>query len=378
VGFSWDYGKDSVTGLSKLNEWWTFRKFGNHTLPFIILAVPVDAPMITDARVLQPEFIPREVQHRDAEVNYLSSVLNPITEGQRADPALLHGPSGVGKTCIAQFLVEQLREAVVDLNYQYVNCWEDHSRFKTLYRLLDGIGRTVDVHRQSTPKDVLLERLRNADETPYVVILDEVDQLEDKSLLYDLYRIPHLTMILISNDEEGLFAAIDDRLNSRLTDCERIRFRSYHEEELVAILTDRVRWGLAEDVIDTRRLELVAANAAGDARVAIGILRRAARKAKHESVAEITADIIQEETPEAKSEIKQKTIDRLTTDQELLYNIISEHGKITPQKLYESYCATAGDPKTKRMVRNYLSKLEHYNLIRAEGNTKARIYRTRV
>ena len=30
------------------------------------------------------------------------------------------------------------------------------------------------------------------------------------------------------------------------------------------------------------------------------------------------------------------------------------------------------------MVRNYLSKLEHYNLIIAEGNTKARIYRTRV
>jgi Cdc6-like AAA superfamily ATPase len=185
--------------------------------------------MITDARILQPEFIPREVQHRDAEVNYLSSVLDPITEGQRTDPALLHGPSGAGKTCIAQFLVEQLREEVVDVNYQYVNCWEDYSRFKTLYRLLDGISSTVDVHRQSTPKDVLLERLKEPDETPYVVILDEVDQLEDKSLLYDLYRIPHLTMILISNDEDGLFGSIDDRLHSRLTDCERIRFGSYHE-----------------------------------------------------------------------------------------------------------------------------------------------------
>jgi Cdc6-like AAA superfamily ATPase len=49
--------------------------------------------MITDARVLQPEFIPWEVQHRDAEVNYLSSVLSPITEWNWIDPALLHGPS---------------------------------------------------------------------------------------------------------------------------------------------------------------------------------------------------------------------------------------------------------------------------------------------
>lgn len=334
--------------------------------------------MITDARVLQAEFIPREVQHRDAEVNYLSSVLKPISNGHRADPALLHGPSGAGKTCIAQFLVEQLRESVVDLNHQYVNCWEDHSRFKTLYRLLDGIGQTVDVHRQSTPKDVLLERLRENDDTPYVAILDEVDQLEDKSLLYDLYRIPHLTMILISNDEDGLFVSMDDRLNSRLADCERIRFRSYHEQELVAILSDRVRWGLTDGIIGTSCLELIAANAGGDARVAIGILRRAARKAQDAPVDEITADIIQEETPEAKSEIKQRTVDRLTAHQKLLYNIITENGEIAPQQLYSTYCDRAADPKTKRMVRNYLSKLEHYNLITAEGNTKARIYRTQV
>lgn len=331
--------------------------------------------MIIDARVLQAEFIPREVQHRDAEVNYLSSVLKPISNGHRADPALLHGPSGAGKTCIAQFLVEQLRESVVDLNHQYVNCWEDHSRFKTLYRLLDGIGQTVDVHRQSTPKDVLLERLREGDDTPYVAILDEVDQLEDKSLLYDLYRIPHLTMILIANDEKGLFAAMDERLNSRLTDCERIHFRSYHENELIAILRDRVRWGLTDDAIETSELELIAANASGDARVAIGILRRAARKAKDAPGNGITPDIIQTVIPEAKSEIKQKTVDRLTAHQQILYNIITEHREIELQQLYSLYCEREDEPKTKRMVRNYLSKLEHYNLIVAEGNTKARIYR---
>ena len=331
--------------------------------------------MITDARVLQPEFIPREVQHRDAEVNYLSSVLEPITDGERADPALLHGPSGVGKTCIAQYLIEQLREAVVDLNHQYVNCWEDHSRFKTLYRLLDGINQTVDIHRQSTPKDVLIERLRNTDNTPYVVVLDEVDQLEDKSLLYDLYRIQHLTMILISNTEEELFASLDDRLNSRLTNCTRIQFRAYHETELISILQDRVRWGLKDDMIDTSHLELIAANAAGDARVAIGILRQAARKVQAESTDRITADVIRNVTPEAKSEIKQKTVDRLTPHQEILYEIIADTGEIKPRTLYEAYCDRAPEPKTKRMVRNYLSKLEHYNLIAAEGNTKARRYR---
>ncbi len=134
--------------------------------------------MITNARVLQQEFIPGEVKHRDAEVSHLSDTLRPLSTGNgRPTPSFLCGPSGVGKTCIARYTVTQLRENVVELNHQYVNCWEDYSRFKTLYRILDGINQTIDIHRQSTPRDELLDRLRAYDGPRYVVILDEVDQL---------------------------------------------------------------------------------------------------------------------------------------------------------------------------------------------------------
>ncbi|TMT81374.1 AAA family ATPase [Haloterrigena sp. H1] len=332
--------------------------------------------MITDARVLQPEFIPQEVKHRDAEVNHLSSVLRPILDGQSADPVFLYGPSGVGKTCIAQFTVERLRENVVDINHQYVNCWENHNRFKTLYSLLDGINQTIDIHRQSTPKDLLLDRLRDYDGPPYVVILDEVDQLKDKSLLYELYHIPRITMILIANNEKGLFADVDDRLNSRLSVCTRIHFHSYTHDELVAILHDRVQWGLKGEAINQQGLNVIANNAAGDARVAIGILRKAARTAQEEQLDSIPDRVIQKVTPEAKSEIKQKTVDRLTTHQQILYKIIAEYGEIAPSDLYEEYCDHVSEPKTRRMMRNYLAKLEHYNLVEGKGNTKARIYRS--
>jgi Cdc6-like AAA superfamily ATPase len=49
--------------------------------------------MIINASVLQSEFIPSEVKHRNAEVNTLSSVLRPLTDISRADPAFLYGPS---------------------------------------------------------------------------------------------------------------------------------------------------------------------------------------------------------------------------------------------------------------------------------------------
>jgi len=214
--------------------------------------------MIIDARVLQQEFIPKEVQHRDNEVNYLSSILDPITQGETVEPTLLYGRSGVGKTCIAQFLLEELRRNVVDLNTQYVNCWEEYTRFKTLYQLLDGIGNSVDIHRQSTPRDVLLDRLRDYDGCPYAVILDEVDQLQDKELLYDLNRIQSLTLILIANREEEVFGSLDERLHSRLRNANRVHFTPYSNGELVSILEDRAHWGLAEGVVSGTELREIA------------------------------------------------------------------------------------------------------------------------
>jgi orc1/cdc6 family replication initiation protein len=331
--------------------------------------------MITDARVLQPEFIPSEVKHRPAEVSHLSDTLRPIIDGDRAESSFLYGPSGAGKTCIARYTVEQLRENVVEMDYQYVNCWEDYTRFKTLYRVLDGIGKTIDIHRQSTPRDELLERLRESVDVPYIVILDEVDQLEDKGILYDFYRIPKLTMILIANREEDVFAHLDERLNSRLSSCARIRFSRYSLDELVTILEDRVRLGLVDGAIDQEGLELIANKAAGDARKAIGILRNAAQTTKYKNRGRITHSVIENVIPETKAELQQKTVEKLTTHQQLLYEIITNHGEIPGGELYDQYCEQAENPKTRRTMRNHLSKLEQYNLIAAEGNTKARVYR---
>jgi Cdc6-like AAA superfamily ATPase len=53
--------------------------------------------MIDDARVLQEEFIPREIKHRDAETSHLSDALNPPTRGERGETAFLYGPFGAGE-----------------------------------------------------------------------------------------------------------------------------------------------------------------------------------------------------------------------------------------------------------------------------------------
>ena len=329
--------------------------------------------MITDARVLQPEFVPNDVKHRSNEVSHLSDTLRPIIDGNRAETTFLYGPSGAGKTCVARYTIDRLRENVVALDHQYINCWEDHTRFKTLHRLLEGIDRAYDIHRQSTPRDEMLARLRDHDE-PYVVILDEADQLEEKSLLYQLYRIPNLTMVLIANRQEDVFSELGSRLNSRLQACARIKFGRYSINQLVTILEDRVQWGVNPGAISDEQLELIADHAAGDARAAIGIFRHAAKVAQREGHDRITASVIDGVVSEAKSEIRQKTTEKLTEHQQALYDIITNTGEITPGNLYERYCAAVSDPKTKRTVRNHLSKLREYNLITANGANRGRSY----
>lgn len=331
--------------------------------------------MIRDARVLQSDFVPREVEHREAEVDALSSALDPVTRGECAETACLFGPSGTGKSCIARFTLAKLREAVLDVDVQYVNCWQHHSRFRALHRVLEGIGETRDVHRQSTPKDELLERIRAYDGPQYVVVLDEVDQLEDKKLLYDLYRTPTVSMVLVTNSERDLFGDLDDRLVSRLHSSRRVNFDKYGVDELVAILAARVERGLEPGAIERDQLAHVADAAAGDARIAIGILRNAARFAEQAGASRITPAFVDEAVPEARAELRQKNLDALTPHQRTLYEIVAEHGEIDPGELYGQYRERVSDPKTNRTLRNYLRKLCHYNLVVAEGENRARTYR---
>jgi Cdc6-like AAA superfamily ATPase len=65
----------------------------------------------------------------------------------------------------------------------------------------------------------------------------------------------------------------------------------------------------------------------------------------------------------------------LSPHQRVTYRVIEEHGKIAPGELIEEYRERVDDPKSNRTIRNYLNKLERYDLVAAEGTTRDRMYR---
>ncbi|WP_290817972.1 Cdc6/Cdc18 family protein [Halovivax sp.] len=330
--------------------------------------------MIVDDRVLCEDFVPSEVVHRHDEVNLLSEALEPLLSGGRPEPAFLFGPTGVGKTCIARYTLDRLGEQLPSARVAYLNCWQEYTRFRVLYGLLEAIDRSFDVHR-STPKDELFGRLRAADDAPLVAILDEVDQLEETAALYDLHRLPHVSPVLIANREEELFASFDDRVRSRLRAGVRVQFDRYGTDELVAILDERARQGLEPGAVDEEGLRTIAEAAAGDARVAIGILRSAARRAQTRGREELSGELLAEAIPDARTAIRRKTVESLLDHQRVLYDLVDEAGEIAPGELYERYEAYVDEPKTRRTLRNYLTKMVHYDLIEAVGEKRGRTYR---
>ncbi|WP_254522447.1 Cdc6/Cdc18 family protein [Natrinema caseinilyticum] len=330
--------------------------------------------MIVDGRVLREDFVPSEVVHRHDEVNLLSEALEPLLYDGRPDPAFLFGPTGVGKTCIARYTLAQLREQEPTVRVAYVNCWQEYTRFRVLYSLLESVDRAVDVHR-STPKDELFDRLSRADDGSIVVILDEVDQLEETSALYDLHRLPHVSPVLIANREEELFASFDDRVRSRFHAGTRVRFDRYGTDELAAILAKRAEKALEPDVVTDAQLRTIADAASGDARVGIGILRSAAHRAERQGLGSITAGTLEAAIPDARTAIRRKTVEGLIEHQRVLYDVIAEAGEIEPGDLYEVYERRVEEPKTNRTLRNYLTKMVHYDLIEAVGERRGRTYR---
>lgn len=334
-----------------------------------------ESRIIRSPEALEELFIPSRIAHRDGQLKALRDCLNPLLRGQNPRDSFLWGKPGTGKTCIARYLAQELR-AEAGVKAAYVNCWENPSRFRVLFNILEALGLSLKVHRKGTPLDELLDALRRKlGEERIVAILDEADQMEDEKILYDLANSPNLCLVLIANQETALHN-LDPRTRSRLASAENIEFPAYSGQEILDILNDRREWGLIPGVISNGQLESIAEAAGGDARFAIGMLRAAAQKAEGRDLGKIPDSVLEETLSGAKG--PEPWLGRLNTQQEIILEILGRERSMGAALLYQGFLKSlksgGRNPVGRRMFRKHLDFLLKKGLIKPSGYGRWRVY----
>lgn len=337
-----------------------------------------DNKIIKNAQVLAEYFIPKRVLHRDGQLSTIRDNIKPMLKNRPSRNMMLMGNPGTGKTCISRYVVDEFKGHSTSTLTSYINCWECASRFKVLYTILQKLGMVLNVHRKGTPTDELLEKLRKKTrENPFVIILDEADQLEDDKVLYDLLGLKNTCLILIANKPTLLYD-IDPRIRSRLASLDNIEFPVYRTSEIVDILKDRREMGLVPGVIENSQLENIAESCEGDARVAIDVMKIVSEKAERDDLDNIPDEYIEKALPRARVSNRKKNEERLNPYQKILLEHIKEDGKVDSGTLYREMVASAKEDGLKEIVsrtfRKYMDKLVRYGFVESSGSGRWRVY----
>ena len=327
--------------------------------------------MITDARALRPEFVPQDLQHRDAKIDHLSSVLAPSTLS-RAENVCIFGPTGVGKTTIAKYTLGQLKRERLDIRWAYVNCLSETAA-GVLHTAARNADLGADLRREGTPRSEPLRRLREYD-GQIIVVLDEVSVLDEEPLLA-LVEVPNVAVVCITTDDDHWFSALSGAATSRMRSAATVRLDKYSHCELVDILDSRVVHGLDGARIDDDVVPYIADLAAGDARSGIALLRRGVRYVQENDAERLTTTIINKSTDGAEKDMRERRVRSLGTHHRLLLRIIEEAGEIDSETLRKRYERQADRPKSDSSRKRYLKLLREYELVERVGSGRGSQYR---
>lgn len=337
--------------------------------------------ILRNEEVFRESHTPQELPHREGEMEELQHVLYPATRDQPARNAMLSGPSGVGKTVAATVALGRLKQNA-HVRTHHIRCLG--KRAGTILRdAVHAHPRDPDVEvSQSTPVDDVADALREIASWPYVLVLDEADDVHETDLLDRLADIEYVSYIVICHNPQEFRAGLSKQALEALD--WHVEFTPYSADSLADILEQRARLGLKPGSISRGVLEEITEHSDGAARKAIQTLYHAAVLADDEHRDEISSELLPHARQRARTAIRKSNLRSLPIGHLLLYHLVqSAEGEVVrAETLHERYDAVAGEalqesevtPVTRKTRQRYLRKLEEYDLVGWEGENRGRKY----
>ncbi len=299
-----------------------------------------------DKSILQSNYQPEEILHRNEQIKQIASILAPVLRGEKTSNLFLYGKTGTGKTLSVQYVKNELlkrakKNSEFNLRIEYLNCKlkkVSDTEYRILAELIKKLGG--EVPSTGLPTQAVYSKfieVIDSEKQLLVLILDEVDQTVKKissDFLYNLTRInselskTQICIVGISNNLTFL-EEIDPRVRSSLSE-EEVVFPPYNALQLQEILNKRSRDAFKENVLQEGVVAKCAAFAArehGDARRALDLLRIAGELAERGG----SKKILLKHIDEANNKIeKDKILDVIKLEsrqfQIILYSIIKLFG----------------------------------------------------
>jgi cell division control protein 6 len=365
-----------------------------------------DNRVFKDKSLLQTNYRPEEIPHREEQIKQIASILAPVLQGEKTSNLFLYGKTGTGKTLSIQYVRDELmkrvkKEGGFKLKIEYLNCKlkkVSDTEYRILAELIKKLGG--EVPNTGLPTETVYNKfidLIDAEKQFLVLILDEIDQAVKKissDFMYNLTRLnselskTQICVVGISNDLTFL-EGLDPRVRSSLSE-EEIVFAPYNAIQLQEILSRRSELAFRENAVQEGVIAKCAAYAArehGDARRALDLLRIAGELAERDGSKKIRLKHIDESNTKIE---RDKILDVIKTEpkqfQFVLHSIInlSEKGNRAPiftgdvYNLYQDVCAKNKiEVLTQRRVSDIIQEFDMLGIINVRVISKGRGGRTR-
>jgi len=334
----------------------------------------LEQSIFIDETVFYPEYFPENISSRDSQIKELSFSLNSLISNKKANNFLIYGPPGTGKTLVSNYVLKELVNYSLKVKYTYINCIQDNTRFSVLSKIVAFFGGIMP--RRGLAVDELWQRIKElfskASFFP-VVILDEIDKLNQKDisvLLYDLSRFSannkYFTLILITNNKSFILD-LDSRTQSSLF-LKDLEFKKYTSQDLKLILKERIDHGLLKDAISQDLIGYISGYAAvrgGDARIAIDLLYKAAKKSERKGDLKISKEVLLSSSNFIDSIKINEKISSLSKEEFKVLSSLKDG--ITTSDFYSFFKNIS-----ERTVRRYLLKFEKLGFISLDKKNEGR------